>query len=373
MESFGIGRMERKQPESELLKNAREIELNGYLHHAALHDPGGEDPKQYHISEHPHAVAERAERIADIFNLPEEDRAIVRMAIAWHDTVMEYDAADPGNVASRIRRHRGAREGDTPSGSEGNEAQSARLLKKEMEDANQLAGHEIFSERQISTAVWAVDATYPDVHIGSFRDYPFFGQALLHNPALTACFSELERGDISQRPLFFQPHLEQPLERGKKVPREVLIVALADLDQCGMGSSLEFSIEGDREMRELYANLQNPLVLKRIIDGTAEQDKFDRSKVKEECLAWLKSQAGFAAWQALRFEKIFYLLKEQHDLSDDEERALRQQFNHFVDNVRASSERASQLQALYDTSFRVAGEGQAVADLLKTMGYPVES
>lgn len=173
-----------------------------------------------------------------------------------------------------IRRHQGAREGDAPNGAEGNEAVSARLMEQEMRQINQRVGQEIFTEEEIQTAVWGVHATYPVVDLGrdfqgaSFEEYHFYETAMCQNPALREVFGELKQKGATKGPHFFQPHLEKALEEGQQVPREVLLVALADLGGPGFGEPEEFTRTGNAEMRELYSS---PMETKRRTESTAKR------------------------------------------------------------------------------------------------------
>ncbi len=347
----------------------------GYNFHEQEHDGEGRDPKVYHTSEHPRTMEQRAERMADVFHLKPKQRAVMKMAIAWHDTVIDYDKANPNNLLAMVRRHRGAREGDKPYGAEGNEGRSARHLEQEMRQANERAGKEIFTGEQIETAGWAVDGTYPDADLGpdfkgaTFKDYPYYDEAIRQNPALGDALNNLEKQGIIKGPLFFQPHLEQPLEAGQTVPREVLIVGLSDLGAAGSADNETFFKEGDDEMIELYANLRRPEVMYRLIDGNDEADRNDREKVSAAYLGWLDSQPGFAAWQALRFEKLIHLLKRQNGLATEEERGLRAEFNRFIDNIRSASERAKELRSGFDAVRSSQGEKAAFSYLAGKLHY----
>ena len=61
------------------------------------------------------------------------------------------------------------------------------------------AGKELFTEEQIRTAVWAIEATYPDVNLGPdfngtpFEEYPYYETALEQNPGLRKLFDELKK------------------------------------------------------------------------------------------------------------------------------------------------------------------------------------
>lgn len=356
---------------------AKEIKLSGYRFHEQIHDREGRDPKTYHTSEHPQTLEQRAEEMAEILNLSPNQLSVTEMAIAWHDTVMEYDEADPNNLLAMIRRHRGAREGDKPSGTKGNESRSARLVEKEMRKANEQVGREIFTEEQIYTAIWAIDATYPDITLGPdfkgipFEEYPYYEVAIRQNSSLGKLFDELKEQGIVKGPLFFQPHLERPLEKGQPVPREVLITALADLGAAGLAKKEEFFKESDDEMRELYANLRRPEVMRRLTEGGEDVDRIDRERVMTALMGWLDSQPGFAAWQSLRFEKIMHLLKQQNGVSPEEEQGLRGLFSHYEDNIRATRDRAKELKAQVKQIKSTAGEKEAFLYLARNMRYEI--
>ncbi len=356
---------------------SREIKLSGYRFHEQIHDREGRDPKTYHTSEHPRTLEQRAGEMAEILNLSPDQGAVTKIAIAWHDTVMEYDKADPNNLLAMIRRHRGAREGDKPSGTKGNESRSARLMEEEMRKANEQAEKKIFTEEQIHTAIWAIDATYPDITLGPdfkgipFKEYPYYEVAIQQNPTLGKLFDELKDQGIVKGPLFFQPHLERPLENGQPVPREVFITALADLGAAGLAEKKEFFKEGDDEMRELYANLQRPEVMRRLTEGDEDADRIDRERVMTALMDWLDSQPSFAAWQSLRFEKIVHLLKQQNGMSQEEEQGLRGLFSHYEDNIRATRDRAKELKAQVKQIKSTAGEKEAFLYLARNMHYEI--
>jgi len=353
---------------------AEEIKAAGYRFQAQEHDAEGRDPKTYHTSEHLLALDQRAKHMADALRLLPKQRVVIEMAIAWHDTVIEYDKADPDNLLSLIHRHRGARESDKPKGPQGNEAKSARLLEQEMRKANRL-GHkeEIFTEEQIRTASRAIEATYPDVNLGpdfkgaTFSKFPYYEAAISQNPDLGSLFDELETQGITKGPLFFQPHLEKPLEDGQKVPREILVVALCDLGAAGSAEKEAFFKEGDDEMRELYANLRQPGVMRRLATGDGETDRMTREKVAATFIGWIDGQPGFAAWQALRFEKILYLLKRQNGVTSEEEQALRLQFGRFTDNIRAARDRADKLKTGFEETKSTRGDRAAFVYLAQNL------
>lgn len=366
-----------KQETISFEKAAKEIKDGGYILHEQEHDRGGRDPKIYHTSEHPRTLERRAEQMAEVLRLSPKQRAVVRMAIAWHDTVIEYDSADPNDLLATVRRHRGAREGDQPNGVEGNEAKSAALLEHKMRETNELAKQEVFTEEQIHIARWAIEATYPDVNFGpdskgaAFEEYPYYEASIAQNPSLAALFNELKIAGIIRGPLFFQPHLEHLLEAGHAVPREVLTVALIDLGAAGMAEKEVFFQEGDSEMRELYANLLIPDTMRRLVEGEEEADQIDREKTVSVFLGWLESQPGFAAWQFLRFEKILYLLRQMEALTPEEEEGLRAPFDHFADNVRATRDRAGELKRKFEEVKSASGERVAFRYLAENLHYEI--
>lgn len=374
-----FGEFPNKEQEGKIIFEnvSKEIKLSGYRFHKQEHDREGRDPKIYHTSEHLRTLEQRAEKMAEVLNLSPEQRAVAEMAIDWHDTVIEYDEADPNNFLAMIRRHRGAREGDKPSGTEGNEGRSTRLLEEEMRKANERAGREIFTEEQIRTAVWAIDATYSDVNLGPdfkgapFEEYPYYEVAMRQNPALGELFDELKKQGVVKGPLFFQPHLERPLENGQPVPREVLITALADLGAAGLAGKEEFFKEGDDEMRELHANLRRPEVMHRLAEGDEDADRVDCEKATAAFMSWLDSQPGFVAWQNLRFEKIVHLLKQQNGISPEEEQGLRGQFSHYPDNIRATRDRAKELKVQVEQIKATDGEKEAFLYLVRNMHYEI--
>ena len=351
---------------------SREIILKAYELYSKMHDPGGEDPKEYHVSGHPRRMERDGEQIADILHLSLKERLLAMLGIAAHDLVMNYKKADPNKVTSMISRHRGAREGDEPMGAQGNAGKSARWLAEEMRKANEHAGIEIFTEEEISNTVWGIDTTYPKDKFGAlFEEYPYYEIALQQNQALGELLGELKEQGIVKGPLFSQPHLEKPLEEGTRVPREVLIVALTDLGAVGTGGKEEFFKEGDNEMRELLGNLRIPEVMRRISGGDEDADRADREEVTGTFVRWLDSQPGFAVWQALRFEKIMHLLKQQNGISPEEEQGMRNLFCHFVENIRATRDRSLELKAEVERMKSSVGEKEAFLFLARSMHYEI--
>ena len=360
---------------------AEELTQKGLRYMVRLHDEKTPRPETFHLRKHPVGMLELAAPLAKILHLTPRERRLKQMGISWHDTVIEFDHADPENLLAMIKRHRGAREGDQPKGTGGNEAESARLLIDEMRRANdraEAAGKKkIFSEENMRIVEWEIAATYPAVAMGpdskgaAFAAYPYYEVALKQNPALKELFTELEGQGITKGPFFFQPHLEKSLEEGVEVPRGVLITALVDLGAAGLGSAQEFFREGDDEMRELYENLRRPDVIRRLRENDEEGDRDDREKVMQAFAKWLDTQVGFTAWQALRFEKIVYLLKQHNRMSPEEEEGVRGRFSHFIDNIRATLARAKELKAKAEHIKTTAGEKEAFLYLARSMHYEI--
>ncbi len=355
-------------------QKAKEIERDGLQMMKELHD--GKDV--FHTSEHPISMEMRADKLAEVFHASPEERMLTKMAIAYHDTIIEKDEADPGSVIGMIKRHRGAREGDKPNGAEGNEAKSADELIKRMRQANEEAGEEVFTKAQMEKARWGIDATYPDVALGadfkgaSFEEYPYYEVAIKNNSELGELLTELKEQGITKGALFYQPHLENPLEKGQKVPHEVLMTALADLGASGMGSIEEFAQEGDNEMRELLGNLRNVDVLERVANGNEEVNIADRGKASAMFTGWLESQPSFAVGQALRFEKIAHLLKEKQGMADEDVRGLRKLFGNYVQNIRGVRDRARDVKVKYEEIKTGLGEKEAFQYLARTMHYEIQ-
>ena len=321
---------------------AVKIKKNGESVHAQEHNSGG-NQKEYHTSIHLLILEKCAKKLSEILHLDKKQIALSKMVIAWHDTTMEYDNPDPNNILGMIRRHRGAKIGDEPSGIDGNENISAQRLEKEMREANQKAGTEIFSEEDIQTGISAVHATYPDVKFNfEFTNYPYYQEAINQNPSLEKLFLDLERSGITKGNLFSQPHLEDLLENNILPKKEVLVMALSDLSEAGASSSYEFFASGDKEMRELYHNLRYKNILNSLAKDVAGVE--DRKKMITAFLAWMDSQSGFVAWQALRFEKIIYLYNKnkgiKNSITEEEEVNLRKYFSQYSQNTSSCLRRA---------------------------------
>ncbi|MFH1253357.1 MAG: hypothetical protein V1664_03445 [Candidatus Uhrbacteria bacterium] len=350
---------------------ARVVTAKGYEVFNAEHGPNGRDPKIFHGPEHLVRMKARGLKLAKVFRLSKVRQLILEGNFAWHDAVIDYTPADSNNLLARITRRRGARKGDNQKDPEmiGNEGKSAQAQKEEM------LATKIFSKNQIETSEWANWATYPEVEMGSdyqgvpFSEYPFLTQILEQSPALGAFLEELKTQGVEKGSLFSQPYLEKPLEQGKKVPREVLITALADLGASGMDEKETFFLEGDAEMRELYGNLRKPEVFGRLVNGDSVTDQSDREKVSQAFLKWLKDQASFATWQYLRFEKIVFLLKRSKQLNSREEKDFRDLFSHYEKNIRSALRRFQEVGGEVERIKKTNGEKAAFKYLAKEVGY----
>lgn len=344
-----------------------------------MEEYGRNERRVYHTIEHPRTLRERAEKVADVFDISEEQKELSRIAISWHDVIIKVDPADPENIAATIKRHRGAREGDQPSGAEGNEAESARAMEAAMRRANEQSGTPVFSEEQIKTAVFAVESTYPAVDLGEkfqgarFKEYPYYANIAAENPKAAEIIDWLRKEGVDKGILFYQPHLETPLEKGEKVPPEVLVMVLDDLGGAGMASREEFCLEGDREFQELYANISNPDNLRRLAEGSEEKDESDREKAAGAMMGWLKSQTSFVAWQMLRIEKIIHLLRENKQLDAPKAEKLRASFNRFEDNIHAMLERSRSTEKTYEETKAREGSRAAFRYLARSMHYKSEA
>lgn len=358
----------------------KEIARQGYMMMEEIHD----NRDVFHISEHPRSMERRAETIGTALGASPEEMLLTKDAIAFHDTIIEVDEADPGSVVAMIKRHRGARVGDKLFGYEGNESKSADELIVRMEKANAQSkedtGKEIFTQEQMDNVRWAIDATYPDVLMLRFEDYheeingkqyDYYAIAREQNHELAVLLDELKEQGITKGALFYQPHLENSLSKGEKVPVEVLMTALPDLGAAGMAPTEEFAGEGDKEMRELLGNLRKPEIWDRVANGDEEADIADRVNASTFFCGWLESQTSFATWQALRFEKIAYLLKETQMLPDDYVDGLRNLFSNYIKNIRGVRDRAHEVKSKYEEIKTGHGEKEAFQYIARTMHYEI--
>jgi len=344
---------EAKERNIEFIQAAEEVISAGDALMAKNHDSGPKQ-KEFHTSGHPRTLKYRAEVTAQIFELSNRRMLLSKIIINYHDTIInfnpaaEYDPTKPETMVSMIMRHRGAREGDKPNGENGNEALSAKAMVEEMRKKLDQDGNPIFTEEEIATAVLAVDATYPDVELGKdfqgaeFKKDPYYAELTKKNPDLGKFIDSLEERGITKGIKFTQPHLENLLENGKCVPEEVLAMAMSDLGGCGIMRPEEFFEEGNSEFRELYSNIRKHLAMLTT----------DKSKDKERAIAvkamqgWMNSQARFATWQMIRFEKIVYLLRENGQIKEEDEKDLRDYFSQYTSNINASLDRVERVNKI---------------------------
>jgi hypothetical protein len=258
----------------------------------------------------------------------------------------------------------------------GNEAKSADDMEGSMKEVNAKAGVEIFSAEDLHVQRLAIDATYPGVDGGSsfqglpFKEYPYYNDIIAENPEAAELFRELEEMGVTKGILFFQPHIEKPLEAGEQIPLEVFAVAQADLGTAGMEGGDLFFLEGDLEYQELRENI-DPKNLKRLLDGTSEQDEADRGKVLEDMIKWLYSQNSFAAFQYLRSLKMIGLMKKNGQITPEQASKLKEATTaKSHDSITATTQRAQKAEATVK-SLKTPGEDSraAMAYLSREMHY----
>ena len=331
--------------------------------------------RKFHTLEHPEGMQRKAERLADILGLSMEQKKRGSMAIAWHDTIINKDSPLADNIIGSIKRHRGSREGDQPAGINGNEAKSADVMEESMREVNVKAGKKIFSADDFRIQRLSIDATYPAVEGGSnfqglpFNEYPYFKEIILENPQAANIFVQLEETGITKGILFYQPHMEIPLEAGEQIPLEVFAVAQADLGTAGMDGREAFFLEGDLEYQELHENI-NPENLKRLLEDTQEQDEVDRRKVLEDMIKWLYSQPSFAAFQYLRSLKMVGLMEKNAQINNDQVVKLKEATTgKSHDSISAAIERAKSIEGKVKSLIKPGDSRDALAYIAKEMHY----
>ena len=357
-------------------RHAIEIEMDGLALMDANHGPESENKKVFHTIEHPKGMIERASPMKDAFHLSPESRALVNDIIAYHDVDIYFDKPDEHDLLGTIKRHRGARAGDKPSGAEGNEGKSADELEARMRKANEEAGGEIFSEDNIKLARLGIDFTYPDVLLGPdfkgqvFKELPHFEEVVAMSKSLEDAAAMVARAGIDRGALFIQPHLDNMIEHGEPVPPEALIVALADLGEAGSERFEVFKRGGNGEFQELYPNISNPDTLSRLAHGDAEADDVDRERVVKKFQEWLTGQISFAFGQMIRFEKNMLFLRRNGTLNEETEGALRQQFSRFQENIGMAIDRRDQMNVLSSGRER---DKTVFQNFASEMGYKIFS
>lgn len=341
-----------------------------------MKEAGEKEGRVFHTIDHPESLIERAKKLSAVFDLSKEQKKMVALEAMYHDLVINYDPPqNPDDVTGRIKRHRGAREGDQPAGENGNEALSAQALVDAMREQNEQAKKNgespVFSEQHMADARFAIDTTYPGVQLGqdfrgtAFREYPLFGEITSRNARVGEIIDSLEKNGVTKGALFFQPHLETPLEQGKRVGEDALVIALSDLGSAGFDPPEKFFREGDTEFLELMENARRPEVQTRLLEGTTQIDQENRAKVAASMIQWLKDQTSFVAWQMLRFEKIVCLLRKNGQIDEKKEGQLRSLFNHFEKNIEATAQRAKNAEQQYEELKKRNGELEAFRFLTK--------
>ena len=353
---------------------------------ARNHGPEG-DQKVYHTLEN-HSGAPmqgRAKEIGDMLGLTPRQQKVVAMAISWHDTAIEYDAPKEDNIVGMISRHRGARDTDRetsqgkPSmGSKGNEAVSGEMMLEAMKRINNDTNQTIFTQEDMDIGKWAIDATFPKSDFGpdfkgvEFVSDPSYEEIAARNPAVVRTVAYLQEHGITKGPHFSQPHLEDPLlEEGREIPMEVFTVAFSDLGAAGSAKAPEeFFTEGDNEGKETYHNLRKSENIKRLLDGNEPKDIEDRGKASQALLGWLGSQAGFAMWQMIRFEKVMNAMVKNGQMTPEREQAARELLGRHEINIKACVDRVARAKAEYDQKLSESGGDKAVfASIAKEMNF----
>lgn len=347
---------------------------------AKNHGPEG-DQKVYHTLEN-HSGAPmqgRAKEIGDILGLTPRQQKRVAVGISWHDTMIGYKAPPEDNIVGMISRNRGARdsenEGKPSMGSQGNEALSAKLMLEAMERMNKEAGETIFTQEDMEITKWEVDATFPKSDFGpdfkgvEFVNDPYYEEIAARNPAVARMVTYLQEHGITKGPHFSQPHLEDPLlKEGREIPLEVFTVAFADLGAAGsVKNPEEFFTEGDNEGKETYHNLRKPENIKRLLDGNEAKDTEDRAKASQALMGWLSSQAGFAMWQMIRFEKVMNAMVKNGQMTSEREQKARELLGKHEVNIKASVDRVARVKAEYNRILNEENDKAAFAYVAQEM------
>lgn len=372
LESAGLASLEEQEKETMFERYAEQVADDGFEAMRKNHGPESEAPKVFHTIEHPEEMIELAKEMEDTFGVPAHGRAFVKGLIAHHDSIILFDKADPANILARVMRHRGARKGDEPSGSGGNEALSADGWEKSARKANEDARREgadfdIFSEADIKKGRLGIEFTYPGVTFGPFSNLPHFEEVKEASESVRRSLDLAKMAGIEGGLVFLQPHFDNMIEAGEKIPTEALIVALADLGQVGAKGYEFFRKSGDKEFRELSANLSRS-ELHRLANGDAQQDSEDREKVIKGFEGWIGSQISFALGQMIRFEKNLIMMRRNGQINEDQEQGLRRQFSHFEENIKQAIERRDRFTAAMighekeKETFRTAAEEMGYED-----------
>jgi len=361
------------------------------------HGPNARFPKPFHGIEHPKSMTEFGLGIGEVLGITGDQKQIFTLAVAAHDVEMNVKLPDMNMpVTAFVIRERGSKEGDLPAEANGNEALSAQLLRALMEEHG-----DVFDVNEIQEAVDGVLATYPRDHFrapdfqgptfgeGSETYKAYLPEIAARNPAILEVLEKLKEEGITKGPLFSQPHLEAPLEDGKRIPTSVLMIAWSDLSPAGAASSRIFARGGNNEFIEGKYNLsalsllsdeeivalQNSsesTVKEKLLEVRTDLAPEEMRMAAQNMLDWQKSQVGFIVWQMLRFEKNVYLLRKNGQIDEAQEVRLRSIFNKFEVNIDAALKRYKELKAATRASLAEGGNvAEAYYLLADNMGYTV--
>ncbi len=309
------------------------------------------EQKPYHNIEHPMELYNRAEKMANIFGLSEERKLMTKIIISYHDAIIDTVAppdympgvSAPQVLTAMVTRKRGAMEGDFSAGVNGNEARSAELC------ADAMIKSGVYNKKDIDTAKLGIQVTYPGVEGGpdwrgvlfdNEQDKEYYDNAIKNQKGFGEMVERLKQKGIVKGIKFFQPHLENALQKGEKVPEEVLIMAMSDLGGSGIISAEQFEKEGNAEGREVKSNIVNNMKNLLSQEGWVSE----RENVVRDIQSWFDAQVTFPVIQAIRFEKIVSLLKKNGQLDSGREAGLREMFSHFTENALGSLKRAEEAE-----------------------------
>jgi hypothetical protein len=247
---------------------------------------------------------------------------------------------------------------------------------KAMERINQETGQTIFTQEDMYIGKLCIDATFPKSDFGpdfkgvEFTSDPLYQEIAARNPAVGRTVAYLHEHGITKGPHFSQPHLEDPLlEEGKEIPLEVFTVAFSDLGAAGSAKiPEEFFSEGDNEGKETYHNLRKPENIKRLLDGNELKDTEDRGKASQALLGWLASQAGFAMWQMIRFEKVVNGMVKNGQMTPEKEQESRGLLGRHEINIKACLDRIARIKAEHDRILAKNDDKAAFAYVAEEMG-----
>ena len=255
-------------------------------------NPDERNKLDFHNTQHTNDIIRRTKSI--LFALEKigfasrRDVEIGVLAAAFHDTTQKWE----GNVVqdglwSKVIRKRFTGENENVSAEE-----AVAFMKK----ANQEAGKEIFSLRDIDAVREAISATIPGF-----------------NPELKTVI---------------QPNLN---ERSSVVARAL---ALADIGAAGMDGPEAFCREGDAVFRE-----ENLDIMDKLKNINALSDK-EKKYFRERMLNWTKFQSNFAKGRKALLETELQGILE---LARDEVKKLFKEFDRSIETVEKSAEKRQSL------------------------------